>query len=1450
MPIIAGPWLAGTFDNDRAAARTASDALELVFPTTEKVQGVRKAFHGPILDYCRDAALHQTAQTLSDERAVSPDDAQATYARVVATSLSLLGSLIRRLQAEDQAKEYQVYDEMFSNAKLWDFANHSDAGVRRSMHRLIQTCIEHQHRLIDGNIKIGSATYIYKCLHSDQTGSALEFIQTLEALTTALPTIWTDMYTGKKPAISRLRHFLKQGSQSASTGFWECLAKIFRALPGQVLPSTLEEISSLLSAARAGVSKREERFNVSSAWPAYFTIAEVTISPLTGAEAESILTDHVMPVVRQYVNPSPETADWSILGAKTAWIVSQAAAIPKLAPLLNRAWPQFTNQLIQTARASQPEQAREFDKSQRHVAGNGERLADLQRELWGRDSASLKILESTFVTTNTTIMNECISLLKSRNGKPYGAAAVIEQLLHTSGKYLLVDEAFRVTLTAFMETDVPRLMFSPSNRHLIQTYYAIGSEAEYSQGFPGVLRGVLNASESIDSKLIVLRMIFTHNTPAEANKTAHGMPEFQSFIVESMSAKITEMNTALFSDMVRLGAVTSETTDTVLSELTAHLSTADESTASLTAIELISNTNSTAVEAFISRPDGAGQQLLPGVLHLEQSPDDRVAEKATILSKKLSSAIGEGNSDAKYSVILQNLETVSMRSLPMDAVHDLTDRLLGSEHKVQTPLDFLPPMEVWRTSLCATMNPPRSSLALLSPLGGTVHLIHSGNPKPNQQVSYDAEGFSQALRISMYLSRLLSQTDLLQHLRDLETTVLALLHVAVLVAEDNVSILGANELWRPESGQEGEAAVLDFISESHRVLGSYWKSLEPNLDDEPSAGSLDFFSALQKLQHDQESSSPLSYYLSLSSAKAYSNVFELHGFSTEQGKKSEAMLRHRRSAKQSVPLVACLAGFHQPLSGTQTLNRLCNELVAELTDVNVVENGSRALEVLILLNTILYTQEDAIAGIARQRLIFLVKRILPWLDGNTSQSIKAEVCKALAELLPGMHDMYGEHWEHALDFLTGYWTSGENDADGGSVGEDHILFENASLKLFATVRKLAKSDDPNDDLVDALKDRQNQVHNGMINLLKSANGIDDETHQPLMITHELLARQIASLPYKSIPDVDDLYPLVYASSRPIGQATFDLLHKQIPAAQEQISFNAALENKTAQLPDELLSLIIEAPTLDSLVDASFDGTMPLSLQGYLYSWRLLFDHFNGSSYRVKSDYIEQLKDGIYLSGLLNFAFDFLGHTRGKPVDVSKFDTQEYISDTERSPEKDVQWLLTHLYFLALTHLPSLVKSYYLDIRSRQTSLAIENWTAKNMSPLIIHASLQAVAEWSEKSAKEDAESDKLSVKVGMRSKEINVSYVVDEQTMAIKVVLPEAYPLASARVVGVSRVAVKEEKWQSWLRNCQGVITFSVSIFTSPNRLDNRTDVRAERQHNRRPVCLAKERCRCAQRPD
>ena len=44
--------------------------------------------------------------------------------------------------------------------------------------------------------------------------------------------------------------------------------------------------------------------------------------------------------------------------------------------------------------------------------------------------------------------------------------------------------------------------------------------------------------------------------------------------------------------------------------------------------------------------------------------------------------------------------------------------------------------------------------------------------------------------------------------------------------------------------------------------------------------------------------------------------------------------------------------------------------------------------------------------------------------------------------------------------------------------------------------------------------------------------------------------------------------------------------------------------------------------------------------------------------------MENIKEGEYLPGLLNFTFDLLGHAHNKPVDVSKLDVTTYEPDVE------------------------------------------------------------------------------------------------------------------------------------------------------------------------------------------
>lgn len=144
MSKAVGAWLCGLYDNDRGVVKAAQDSLQLVFSTPEKMQNVRRAYQQSILDYYHDAIDKESPQTLSDERTVSPDDAEAKYSRVVSACIAAIGSLITGLKPEDLAKQQADYDSLLADDKFWGFASHGDVFVRRSMHRFLRTCLSKQ----------------------------------------------------------------------------------------------------------------------------------------------------------------------------------------------------------------------------------------------------------------------------------------------------------------------------------------------------------------------------------------------------------------------------------------------------------------------------------------------------------------------------------------------------------------------------------------------------------------------------------------------------------------------------------------------------------------------------------------------------------------------------------------------------------------------------------------------------------------------------------------------------------------------------------------------------------------------------------------------------------------------------------------------------------------------------------------------------------------------------------------------------------------------------------------------------------------------------------------------------------------------------------------------------------------------------------------------------------
>jgi E3 ubiquitin-protein ligase listerin len=109
MAKVVGTWVAGQFDSDRLVARAAQDSLAQIFATEDKRRTIWRAYRSALLGYIDDAVLQQTAQTLSDERTVSPDDALSKQVRVAGSGIFILQNLL----SESSSLSYSTYYSFF-----------------------------------------------------------------------------------------------------------------------------------------------------------------------------------------------------------------------------------------------------------------------------------------------------------------------------------------------------------------------------------------------------------------------------------------------------------------------------------------------------------------------------------------------------------------------------------------------------------------------------------------------------------------------------------------------------------------------------------------------------------------------------------------------------------------------------------------------------------------------------------------------------------------------------------------------------------------------------------------------------------------------------------------------------------------------------------------------------------------------------------------------------------------------------------------------------------------------------------------------------------------------------------------------------------------------------------------------------------------------------------------
>ncbi|KAI9651221.1 hypothetical protein NHQ30_001259 [Ciborinia camelliae] len=1414
IPKVVGSWLAGTYDRDRAVARSAIDGLSSFLDTDAKMKLFWKRCQNEILDYAEEA-LNETSHTLSDERSVPTEDSNEKYFRVNSASVSLLVNLLAKLSNDDIMKHQDRYEKViFSNKKLWTLASCEDASARKSTDKLLMLCLEKQTQLVENNLETISRAFISKALRSSQSTSALELLQTLRQLTKQFPEVWTSAYKGKHSATDDLKSFIRKGSQGSSPTYWQTLRALVAILPIAVLPQEPDSILEFLDAFRKSINQREEnKANASEAWLAYGETSNICIENLSSSQQTEVIEKSTYPMFECYLHPSSSTPEWLIRSnTPSSTISSFIYTLGKKSSFqqsLNEEWRKLAQEFIVRIQTSMPEQSKDYSSSQDAVIAEGQRWFSLLSDIFS--SKDLTANQNPLVQPSSSIIDSTLQVIINRNGKPYSAGAVLEAALKSSPQLLDASPSTLGAIKSFMETHLPKLVSSPSSPYLISAldqFRSIpGQQSTYKSTWQAAVDGLLSGPKDLQRQKAITALISLNDVAGLVCDDQ----ALQDYLFETSSELVKGNNEGwpLFEAAVLFKGFSKSTERLLLQNLTSALSPSNPSiNLVFQALELLSKRLPEVTREGVAHID-----LITKLLALTELLDSPLAKRAMNLRSTVDSLDSESDvtTSSVVHILKENLENASPQSLTIDTLVQQAEAVIAASDDNSLHPELFPDVTKWSQALAPMLNQaPNSTLGVMRPFAGAVFLVRTqediGIPRPSR----DLDGYSTALRMAMYSAHLIrDHPDRLS--KDALVEIIYLMCLTVELANDQLDLLEINKLFALPS-EWAISRVREFTDriyqESLPFVLLHSKAWREGFE---SGSPLDFsgvvLTLVMKLINSSRGNTSTSFYSARVLSHLLPKIVEQHGW---QASGSEEWISKLEILKPSTPnilgAVAILTGLRETLCTSQLVSNFCNRIISDIAGATA--QSEKTLGLLVLLNaTLSVYDDDDDFPVAQNRLVFAVKQILSWTPeiATTNHQLSSEACHALQRLLPAIKSVYGSYWERTLEFCIKIWETAESEEHH----EEKLSMMGMSLKLFSNLRSLQ---DANDDLEDALSQYGETASHSFIKLVKLPRFKPTQPHE---FVDNILSRLVVKIPSSHIKDVSEFYPLVASENRMVQSAAFDVLHRAIPAEQEEISVNTLLEKKDAQLPEELLSLLLDAPSIHNFDDEDL-AEFPPSIRCYLLSWHLVYDSFSTASWKVRKDYCNHLQSENCIGSFLTFLFDVLGHSNGKPLNLEKahfdesfirsYDTT--LADAEPN-ERNLQWLLVHLYHLCLKHTGDLAKNWFSDCQSKQTRQAVETWTEKYFTPLLISDKVDEIEEWAaSKEAKEGGEKE-LEIKASKGARSVSASYEVDETNIQIAIRFPLNYPFYNVKVEGLNRVAVPERKWRSWLLIVQGAITFS-----------------------------------------
>ncbi|TRM62271.1 hypothetical protein BD626DRAFT_558116 [Schizophyllum amplum] len=765
-------------------------------------------------------------------------------------------------------------------------------------------------------------------------------------------------------------------------------------------------------------------------------------------------------------------------------------------------------------------------------------------------------------------------------------------------------------------------------------------------------------------------------------------------------------------------------------------------------------------------------------------------------AKGLYKTLSEGRASAVHDVVTARLaellENVFVWARPSDiiAILGLLPTASADDDQSSAVLTVLPPSDTLHKRLDALpAQPIDSSLGVLFDTIPPPSTYEDASPIA---ALYDAHGFSSYARIVALLPELPSPA--LRALVRRQPWILRHLLAWAIEARDFMSVPGrSSALFDARALESGGLALA-----AERAEGIVAYALITDMDDyttwrSQSARAL----ADGRVPKDL---SPVKSFVVDALRRALANdsprqarmvaAILDHVFEDVSKEEADSWVALARASQKSAPetSLAILAAIAQCAPDAPRLDRFRNEVAAGLQGTS----ASRALPMVRQLVAMAPDPDSVVPILPGPRAVNDE-------DDGSAEDLESLLPLLFTHIAPVLQTVPGAHWGLVFDVM-------ENNVETCSLEDDGTLTTLArTLRLILVVQDLATT-------AKSLRADWQERERGILVLVREMASKpiagSAQISAPRSACRELLLQIVQDLPPTLIEHdtLSKMCHLVTDTAESVQRMAYQVLQGAAAKRTEHLVIESAVDTEDAfkaELPSELVDL------LSRVIDAEDVEQDEQSVFGYLLAWMLAFDLFQGASLKVRMGYIEQLRslgvvDTYLMPNIIHMLQLDQGLARAFKLDMWAVD-EFFVSLYEPGTTFAIPAFAGHLYFRALSTIPSLVASWIQDCKDRSLSAAVGACTAQHFSPVIIARELAHVRT---ADSAADLTDENFVVKVATAVHEVTASYTVDEHQLEMKLKIPADWPLHKIEMRDVKTVGVDERRWRSWMLAVQQVLWF------------------------------------------